>query len=74
MVTDYKERVEVARLKKPQVIMLGDAIDTFEVNSSRLEGWLKELEGRRRVLDELEEAYREMDEWEFLEYCKELWG
>lgn len=36
--------------------------------------WLKELEVRRRVLDELEEAYREMDEWEFLEYCKVLWG
>ena len=40
----------------------------------QLAKWLKELEVKRRVLDGLEEAYREMDEWEFLEYCKELWG
>lgn len=40
----------------------------------QLAAWLEELQSKRKMLEELEKAFRFNSDLGFIEYCEKLWG
>lgn len=67
---EVKPEKKKAIPKKKRMMPLDEGIEYAD----RIAIWLRELERKRKMLDDLEEAFLEMTDWDFIEYCEKLWG
>lgn len=75
MITNYSEVTERTPVDKiNRTLTLEEAIKFYDSNCDRFGRWLTELKRSRETLDKLEEAFHEMTDWDFIEFCKKLWG